>query len=249
MTKAVKTLDGWYCLHDLRKINWTAWKYATEEERQTAIKEFKELFAEWDVLEGEKEGSQALYKALGHKADLMFMFLRPTMEELADIETSLDKSKLGEFLIPTYSYISIVELAQHRPPKADVDPEQVPAIQERLKPILPKWEHMCFYPMSRRRQGEENWYTLENDKRAKMLHEHGMTGMQYKDKIKQIVTGSIGLDRWEWAVTLFAHEALQFKKIVYEMRFDEATARYGEFDDFYVGNYLPAEEIAVLFEI
>src|SRR5699024_6368239 len=241
MAEAVETMDGWYCLHDLRVIDWTSWKMATNEERETALKEFNQLLTDWESVEEQEKGSHAMYQTLGHKADVMFMFLRPTMEELAELETSINKSKLAEFLVPSYYYLSIVELAKYRPQKDGVDPERLPEVQKSLKPIVPKWNHMCFYPMSRRREGEENWYRLEKKERSRLLYEHSLTGRQYAGKVRQIITGSIGLDRWEWGVTLFAHDALQFKKIVYEMRFDEATARYGEFDDFYVGNYLPKE--------
>jgi hydrogen peroxide-dependent heme synthase len=244
MVEAVETMDGWCSLHDFRSIDWTAWKLASEMEREEAIHSLEKLMSKWEKVEEEKNGSQVLYKIVGQKADFMFMFLRPTMNELNDIETELNKSKMGEFLIPAHSYVSIIELAKYRPAKDGVDPETLPETQARLKPILPKWEHICFYPMDRRREGEENWYTLEKDVRGKLLYEHSKTGRKYAGKIKQFITGSIGLDDWEWGVTLFAHEPLEFKNIVYEMRFDEVSSRYGEFGEFFIGNYLPKEEIA-----
>lgn len=243
MVEAVETMDGWYCLHDLRTINWLKWKKATEKEREEAISEFEQLLSAWEDREDEKLGSHGVYQMLGHKADMMFMLLRPSMEELASLEKAIDISKLGEFLKRSYSYVSIVELAKYRPQQEGIDPETLPEVQKRLKPILPKWNHICFYPMSRKREEKNNWFTLEKKDRSKLLYEHSMTGRKYKGKVQQIITGSIGLDRFEWGVTLFAHEALQFKKIVYEMRFDEVTAKYGEFDDFYVGNYLGKESL------
>ncbi|HLR75426.1 MAG TPA: hydrogen peroxide-dependent heme synthase [Virgibacillus sp.] len=243
MVEAVETMDGWYCLHDLRVIDWSSWKMASSEERHLAVKEFEQLLTQWEEVEQQKNGSHVMYQAIGHKGDLMFMFLRPTMEELANIETEISKSRLGDYLVPAHSYLSIVELARYRPEKDGVDPETLPETQERLKPILPKWNYMSFYPMSRRRIGDENWYTLEKGARSKLLYEHSLTGRKYAGKVQQVITGSIGLDRFEWGVTLFAHDALQFKKIVYEMRFDEVTARYGEFDDFYVGNHLKKEAL------
>ncbi|WP_163969461.1 hydrogen peroxide-dependent heme synthase [Oceanobacillus halotolerans] len=244
MVEAVETMDGWYSLHDMRTIDWTSWKLATSEEREAAIKEFEHLLTKWEAVEEAKNGSHAMYKVVGQKADLLFMFLRPTMDELTDLETELNKSKLAEFLIPAHSYVSVVELGKYRPAKDGVDPETLPETQARLKPILPKWEHICFYPMDRRRQGDENWYTLEKKDRGKLLYEHSLTGRKYAGKVKQIITGSIGLDDWEWGVTLFAHDPLQFKKIVYEMRFDEVSSRYGEFGYFYVGNHLAKEDVA-----
>jgi len=249
MAETVETMDGWYCLHDLRTIDWTAWKMTSSEKRKSAITQFQSLLTEWEGVENQKNGSHAIYQAIGQSADFMFMFLRPTMKELADVETHLNKSTLAEFLIPTHSHFSIVELAKYRPQKDGVDPETLPETQKRLKPILPKWNHMSFYPMSRRRDGEDNWYTLEKDVRSKLLYEHSLTGRKYAGKVQQIITGSIGLDEWEWGVTLFAHNALQFKKIVYDMRFDEATARYGEFGEFYVGNYLEKEDLTTFLAV
>ncbi|HEX6594004.1 MAG TPA: hydrogen peroxide-dependent heme synthase [Bacillota bacterium] len=244
MVEAVETMDGWYSLHDLRTIDWTSWKYASQSERDEAIKSFEDLVTKWEAVEDEKKGSHAMYTVVGQKADLIFMFLRPTMEELNELETELGKSKFAEFLIPAHSYVSIIELAKYRDAQGGVDPETLPETQARLKPILPKWEHICFYPMNRRREGDENWYTLEKDVRGKLLYDHSLTGRKYAGKVKQFITGSIGLDDWEWGVTLFAHDPLQFKKIVYEMRFDEVSSRYGEFGEFFVGNLLKKEDIA-----
>ncbi|MBP1969821.1 chlorite dismutase [Virgibacillus natechei] len=249
MVEAVETMDGWYSLHDLRSIDWNSWKLASEEERKEAIDGFNELLAKWEAVEEEKQGSHVLYKVVGQKADLIFMFLRPTMDELTDIETEFNKSKFAEFLLPAHSYVSVVELSKYQPQKDGVDPETLPETQERLKPILPKWEHICFYPMDRRRVGEENWYTLEKSTRGKLLYEHSKTGRQYAGKVKQVITGSIGLDDWEWGVTLFAHDPLQFKKIVYEMRFDEVSSRYGEFGEFFIGNHLPREQIEAYLKV
>ena len=243
MVEAVETMDGWYSLHDLRTMDWASWKQVSQEERAQAVKEFEALISEWEQVEEDKRGSHVMYQVVGQKADLMFMFLRPTMEELTDLETAFNKTRLADFLIPAYSYVSVVELSKYRPQKDGVDPETLPETQERLKPILPKWNHMSFYPMDRRREGDDNWYTLEKGVRGKLLYEHSKTGRKYAGKVKQVITGSIGFDDWEWGVTLFAHDVLQLKKIVYEMRYDEVSARYGEFGAFFVGNYLAKEHL------
>lgn len=234
MTEAVETMEGWYCLHDLRSIDWKKWKKATEAERESALQSFKKLIAEWELVDENREGSHALYQAVGHKADLMFMFLRPTVEQLSDIETKIEKSKFGDFLLRKHSYLSVVELGKHRAPKG-VDLKASPRIRERLYPILPKWDYMSFYPMNRKRETDTNWFTLEQNERSKLLYEHSLTGRKYMENVRQVTTGSIGLDLWEWAITLFSNDALQLKKIVYEMRFDEASSRFGEFGDFYIG--------------
>ncbi|WP_186575895.1 hydrogen peroxide-dependent heme synthase [Aquibacillus kalidii] len=248
MPEAVETMDGWYCLHDLRKIDWSSWKRATQEERDEAVAELENLLTKWDKIEEDRQGSNAFYSIVGQKADLIFMFLRPTMEELSEVELELNKSKIAEFTIPTYSYVSIVELSKYMAKEGE-NPEDNPGVRARLKPRLPKWEHICFYPMDKRREGDDNWYMLPMDDRKKLMYEHGMTGRKYAGKIRQIITGSMGFDDWEWSVTLFAHDALDIKKLVYEMRFDVVSARYGEFGPFYVGNLLTTEGLSSYLQV
>ena len=247
MSEAAVTLDGWYCLHDFRTVDWTTWKMVPSEERQAAIHEFMALVDKWNTTQSEKNGSHALYTIVGQKADFMMMILRPTMEELNEIENEFNKSKLAEFTIPVHSYVSVVELSNYLP--AGEDPYQNPQILARLYPELPKAKHVCFYPMDKRRQGNDNWYMLPMEDRRNMMRSHGMIGRQYAGKVKQIITGSVGFDDYEWGVTLFSDDVLQFKKIVYEMRFDEVSARYGEFGSFFVGNLLDSDKLQNFFEI
>ena len=108
---------------------------------------------------------------------------------------------------------------------------------------------MSFYPMNKKRDGEDNWYTLPMDKRRELMKAHGLTGRKYAGKVQQMISGSIGFDDWEWGVTLFAQDPLQFKYLVYEMRFDEVSARYGEFGYFVVGSAIDQEGIAKVFEV
>jgi peroxiredoxin len=236
MSEAAKTLEGWYCLHDFRTINWEKWKYLSSEERQQITNEFVGLLTKWEATEARREGSHAFYSIVGQKADITMMILRPTMEEISEVENAFNKSSFAEYTIPTYSYVSVVELSNYLP--STVDPNESPEIQARLKPILPKAKHICFYPMNKRRDGNDNWYMLSMEERSSLMRVHGMIGRGYAGKIKQIISGSVGFDDWEWGVTLFADDILQFKKIVYEMRFDEVSARYGEFGSFFVGNLL-----------
>ncbi|KGP74191.1 hydrogen peroxide-dependent heme synthase [Pontibacillus yanchengensis] len=241
MPEAATTMEGWYCLHDLRTMDWTSWKQASSDERETAIHEFNQLLDKWKDTEDKKEGSHSLYTVVGQKADFIMMILRPTLEELNEIENEFNKTKLAEFTTKSYSYVSIVELSTYMAKGKDVDND--PEIQARLKPILPKWDYICFYPMDKRRDGEDNWYMLPMEERSKLMYSHGMIGRKYAGKVRQIITGSVGFDDWEWGVTLFAHDPLQFKKLVYEMRFDEVSARYGDFGSFYVGNLLKPEQL------
>ncbi|MHA6483131.1 hydrogen peroxide-dependent heme synthase [Paenibacillus sp. strain BS8-2] len=248
MSEAAQTLEGWYALHDFRSIDWTAWRQASVAERSKALDELHGFLAAWAQVEDEQTGSTAVYSIVGQKADFVFMHLRETLEELNDIETAFNKTTLASFTYPVHSYVSIVELSNYMAQPGS-DPMENPEIVARLKPILPKWKHICFYPMNKRRSGEDNWYMLGMDERKAMMRSHGMIGRQYAGKVKQIITGSVGFDNWEWGVTLFANDALQFKKLVYEMRFDEVSARFGDFGDFYVGNFLDGAKFDTLLKV
>ncbi|MBD7938773.1 heme-dependent peroxidase [Cytobacillus sp. Sa5YUA1] len=239
MNEAAKTLDGWYCLHDFRAIDWTTWKMISSDEREAAIHEFLSLVDKWNTTQAAEQGSHALYTIVGQKADFMMMLLRPTMEELNELENEFNKTKLAEYTVPTFSYVSVVELSNYMAGDSNEDPYQNPHVRSRLYPTLPQAKYVCFYPMDKRRQGEDNWYMLPMDQRRELMRSHGLIGRSYAGKVKQIITGSVGFDDYEWGVTLFSDDVLQFKKLVYEMRFDEVSARYGEFGAFYVGNLLP----------
>ncbi|MFG6495976.1 heme-dependent peroxidase [Fictibacillus sp. UD] len=241
MSEAAITLEGWYCLHDFRTMDWAAWKTLTSDQREYAINEFLTFLEKWENVEANKAGSHALYSIMGQKADFMMMLLRPTMEELNEIENAFNKTAFAQYTVKEYSYVSVVELSTYNP--QNESGEMDPMIKARLFPELPKWKHVCFYPMDKRRDGDDNWYMLPMEERKKMMYSHGMIGRGYAGKVKQIITGSVGFDDWEWGVTLFSNDMLQFKKLVYEMRFDEVSARYGEFGSFYVGNILTKEAV------
>ncbi|MFC5528554.1 hydrogen peroxide-dependent heme synthase [Cohnella yongneupensis] len=245
MSEAAQTLEGWYALHDLRSIDWEAWNAASAAEKDAALNDLLGLVADWQAVEDRKEGSLALYTVVGQKADLIFMHLRETLQELNDIENAFNRSAIGRFMKKAYSYVSVVELSNYMAAPG-VDPMQVPEIVARLKPILPKSNHICFYPMNKKRELQDNWYMLSMEDRKTMMRSHGMIGRGYAGKVKQVISGSVGFDDWEWGVTLFADDALQFKKLVYEMRFDEVSARFGEFGAFYVGNLLTGDALTKL---
>ncbi|MEF3307063.1 hydrogen peroxide-dependent heme synthase [Paenibacillus sp. GYB003] len=241
MSEAVQTLEGWYALHDFRAIDWNAWKRLSADERTKAEDELQTMLSEWNGIEQQKKGSTAFYSIVGQKADFVFMHLRETLDELNELENAFNKSAFAQYTIPVYSYVSVVELSSYMA-KPGIDPMEDPEVAARLKPILPKTKHICFYPMNKRRSGEDNWYMLSMEERRGFMRSHGMIGRSYAGRVKQIITGSVGLDDWEWGVTLFADDPLTFKKLVYEMRFDEASARFGEFGAFYVGNLLDADK-------
>ncbi|MGG3182714.1 hydrogen peroxide-dependent heme synthase [Priestia megaterium] len=247
MNQSVQTLDGWNCLQVFYKLNWKTWKLLPSDERQVAIDEFIKMKEKWHITQHKKEGSYGVFQITGHKADIMLMFLRSNMEELNDIEISFNKTKLAEHMIPANSYVSVVELSNYL--AKGENPYENPEIQARLYPILPDTEYICFYPMNKRRQENDNWYVLPIEERNQMMRSHSMIGRSYAGKVKQIILGSVGLDDFEWGVALFADDVLQFKKLIYEMRFDEVSARYGEFGSFFVGQTLSKEKITRLLHI
>ncbi|MDP5272581.1 hydrogen peroxide-dependent heme synthase [Chengkuizengella axinellae] len=248
MSEAASTLEGWYALHDFRAIDWNAWKSLSPEERKQAEDEYLSFIHDWTITEEKKQGSTALYSIVGQKADFVVMHLRETLEELNELENAFNKTTFAQFTIPTYSYVSVVELSNYMA-QGDGDPMQNPEIVARLKPTLPKANHLCFYPMNKRREGNDNWYMLSMEERRGMMRSHGMIGRKYAGKVKQIITGSVGFDDWEWGVTLFADDALQFKKLVYEMRFDEVSARFGEFGEFFIGNLVDKDKLLKMLEV
>ncbi|QPC47765.1 hydrogen peroxide-dependent heme synthase [Mangrovibacillus cuniculi] len=247
MAEAAQTLDGWYSLHDFRTMDWVSWKALTADERGNAIAEYQAFLEKLDETQTEGKGSHAFYSIVGQKADIMLMILRPTMKELNVLENEFNKLTIAEYLLPSGSYVSVVELGNYMP--SEGDPYENPYVRERLYPELPKAEHVCFYPMDKKREGNDNWYMLDMEDRKSMMRSHGMIGRQYAGKVKQIITGSVGFDDYEWGVTLFADDVLQFKKLVYEMRFDEVSARYGLFGSFFVGTLLTPQELPTFLNI
>ncbi len=237
MSEPVQTLEGWYAHHDFRTIDWASWKLMSEAERKEAIDELLGLMEEWQKTEAAHQGSSGMFSILGHKADLLFLHFRPTLDELLELETALNKTILANVMLPSYSYVSVVELSNYVASDRN-DPETEAYIQRRLKPIIPDKSHICFYPMNKRREAGQNWYTLPMDQRREMMISHGMIGRKYAGKVIQVICGSVGLDDWEWGVTLYADDPVTFKKLIYEMRFDEVSAKYSEFGTFLVGRKL-----------
>ncbi|MGP4108240.1 hydrogen peroxide-dependent heme synthase [Virgibacillus sp. L01] len=247
MVESVTTFDGWYTLHDFRTINWEKWQEATEDERNNALNEFNNLLSGWQTVEDNQEGSHALYSIVGQKADLMFMVLRPTMKDLDKLESQFNKTALAHYTQPVYSYVSIIEKSSYTKP--ETDPYKDPAMLKKLYPTIPKTKYICFYPMSKLRGEINNWFTLPKKERGRMMFDHIATSKPYTEDVKRIITGAIGFDDYEWGVSLFCDDPLKFKKLIYDTRFDEVSAKYAIFGTFYIGNYLPKEEINTYFEV
>lgn len=183
-----------------------------------------------------KQGNQVVAVAmLGHKADVGLMALGPNLWQLREFQTQVQAAGLE----PVTSYVSLTELSEYA---AGIPDEMKRA---RLFPQLPPegkraW---CFYPMSKRRAADHNWYALGFEERKELMRAHGAVGRQFHGRILQLVTGSTGLDDWEWGVTLFGVHPDDLKDCVYRMRFDEASTHYAEFGPFYTGMVAEMEEV------
>ena len=257
------TLEGASMLHQMLRVRWTAWKQLTPAERAEIAREAAEALAE---MERQANGQSAAFSLLGHKGDLILLHFRRSFEELNQVERRLAGLRLWDFLEPSSSYLSVVELGLYESSLktygglaergiAPFSAEWTAAIEEvmarqreamapRLYPDMPPHKYLCFYPMDRKRGELKNWYRLPMAERQRQMHEHGMVGRRYAGEVKQIISGSIGFDDWEWGVDLFADDPLVFKKLIYEMRFDEVSADYALFGTFYVGIRCPATGLA-----
>ena len=207
----------------------------------------------------------ALYSQLGHKGDLMLIHFRDSLEELNRVELALARTPLYDFLELRHSYVSVVELGLYESSRKTYEAATAKgfeafstewnaeiasslaraseAMKPRLFPSVPEAKYLCFYPMDRKRGETVNWYTVTFAERQRMMHEHGMIGRRYAEHVKQIISGSIGMDDWEWGVDLFADDPVVFKKLIYEMRFDEVSAVYALFGQFFIGVRLPVEKL------
>lgn len=244
MSQAPQTLEGWYALHDIRAFDWTSWKRLDPDEQKVIAEEAIEFFQRCERVEDADEGSSALYAVPGHKGDLFILHLRETVDELVNLELAFSQTRLADFTRPTYSFLSVTELSQYLAgDDSRENPQYQAHIARRLRPEIPPARYMSFYPMDKKRDVGENWYSLPMEERQNMMASHGQIGRSYRGQVQQMITGSIGFDDWEWGVTLYSDDPLPLKKIVHEMRFDEASAKYGLFGSFYIGLRLPAEEL------
>ncbi len=260
------TLEGSWVLHQMFRVRSKDWRSVPQDRRNQIL---DSAVSALSPLENRRDAGHpnqtAIFSLLGHKGDLLFLHFRNSLEQLHQAEYALNQLELSEYLEPTHSYLSVVELGlyessaktygqlsekglePHTPEwnqgVAEVIERQGAAMGSRLYPEIPSGKYICFYPMDRKRAEEKNWYQVPMAERQRMMHEHGMIGRRYADSVRQIITGSIGFDDWEWGVDLFADDPLVFKKLIYEMRFDEVSAVYALFGTFYVGVRLPVSNL------
>jgi peroxiredoxin len=247
------------------RLRRAAWRALPDAEKSAIATEAATALA---ALEQHSRGQSAIFSLLGHKGDLMFIHFRESFADLNQAELKLANLRLSDYLEPTTSYLSIIELSLYESTVkvykalvergiephsdewkreiADTLARQKEAMRPRLYPEIPPHRYACFYPMDRRRGEDQNWYTLPIEERARQMGEHGLVGRRYAGDVKQIITGSIGFDDWEWGVDLFAEDPLVFKKLIYEMRFDHVSAVYALFGQFYVGIRVRAAQLGKL---
>jgi len=248
MVEPPQTDEGWYVLHDFRTVDWDAWREAPERERERAIEEGVEYLEAHESVADAPEGGSGVFSVIGDKADLLIMHMRPTLDDLSRAERQFEQTALAGYTEQPTSYVSVTEVSGYTTDayfedEAEMDEGLRRYMDSKIKPDVPDDEFVCFYPMSKRRGEEKNWYDLPFDERAEMMSSHGEKARKWGGKIKQIISASSGLDDWEWGVTLFGEDPVEFKNIVYELRFDEASSVYGEFGPFYVGRRFPPSDL------
>jgi chlorite dismutase len=268
MAEEIKTLvplEGWHVFHLYYSIDHSQWSILSEQEQREAKTQLTELVQE---IRSHKDTQLLTFAVATPKADIGFMLITPDLQDANAFEKRLSLSLGIDILHPVYSYLSQTERSEYTTSTEQYAKETLIAqqgleegseeyekaieefetrmehyVQHRLYPILPEWPIICFYPMSKRRLGQDNWFSLEYETRRKLMGGHAKTGRQYSGKILQLISGSTGLDEHEWGVTLLAHDTFYIKEIVYKMRFDEVSAKYGEFGDFYIGMNLQLNDL------
>lgn len=256
--------QGWHCLHLYYRVEYGQWQLLGRDEQQAAKTNLASLVQEVRAM----ESTQLLtLSVVTPKADFGFMLITPDLHDANKIEKQLTLSLGADVLTPVYSYLSLTEESEYTTSEEEYGDslvseqkiergsekfeESMQAFRERMKhyrqdrvyPTLPDWPVVCFYNMNKRRGEQRNWYALPSDERRNLMKGHAMIGRQFAGKVKQLITGSTGVDDAEWGVTLFARDTFQIKAIVYQMRFDTVSAEYGEFGEFFVGIQLPLDEL------
>lgn len=241
-----ETLEGWYALHQIFSI--------LPGETPPQVEATQALASDAE------DGWTRVVRLIGSKSDYLVMHFRSSLDGIGEAQAQLSAQPVVRQLRLDYSFLSVTEAGLYHvtaklareavarggsvgdetytkalAERAAAERESA-HVRRRLYPSIPEgMEYVSFYPMSKRRETGQNWYTLTLDERSRLMYAHGLTGRRYAGRVMQVISGAIGLDAWEWGVTLFARDPLDFKRLVTEMRFDEASAKYAEFGDFYVG--------------
>lgn len=257
-------VEGLYVVHLYYTVDHGLWQSLSPEEQREAKTRFASTVQQ---IQSHPRTQLLTFSVLTPKADLGFMLLTPDLHDANRFEKALSLSLGSDILQPVYSYLSMTELSEYTTPESDFkaqllrefpdeqSPEFIAKLEEwkarmakynedRLYPnMATDWPVICFYPMSKLRNDVNNWYHLDHKARFELMQGHARIGRQWHGKVRQLITGSTGLDLMEWGVTLLAHDAYHIKGIVYQMRFDEVSSKYAEFGDFYIGLQLPVQEL------
>lgn len=254
---------GWHCTHLFYRFDRSRLRNLGTSEMSDGCRSFMA------ALDPAHEGAPARLQTFitsGHKADFGVLLMDADPLVIDRAHHRLMSGPLGPAIRPVWSFVSMTEVSEYLPSVeqygrrlqgegAAPDSEDYQGKlrqyekrleimrRQRLTPDLPSWPAFCFYPMSKRRDPDANWFLLDFAERERLMGEHGETGMKFAGKVTQLVTAAMGLDDWEWGVTLWARNPEFLKDIVYRMRFDEASARYAQFGPFYVGYQTPAGDI------
>lgn len=249
-----ETLEGWYALHQIYTCEMGGVDQTDTESVDAVARRARAAIPK------SSDGWSVVVSLIGSVADLMVIHFRPTLDAVGLAQRGFDATARSIGLSLEYSFLSVTEaglyhltakLAQEAVARGGAVGDEIYAAQmaekvateresehvrKRLYPPLPaSMPYICFYPMSKRRDAGQNWYTLSLEERSRLMQAHGTTGRRYAGRVQQIITGAIGFENWEWGVTLFAKDPLDIKRLVTDMRFDEVSARYAEFGDFFVG--------------
>jgi peroxiredoxin len=253
-----ETLEGWYVLHQIFSVD----PQGTTSEAALSTQ-----------LPSTTDGWSAAVQLIGSRSQLMVIHCRANLDDLGDAERAWSRTPISPSLHLDYSFLSVTEaglyhltaqlsreaLARGGKPgdeayvaeltRRSAEERESPHVRRRLYPPIPAdMPYVCFYPMNKRRDTGQNWYTLSLDERSRLMQSHGTTGRRYAGRVVQVISGAIGFDAWEWGVTLFAKDPLDFKKLVTDMRFDEVSAKYADFGDFYVGKLIQPSALGTLVE-
>ena len=255
---------GWHFLHLFYRVDRSRLGELSTAQREQGLEELRRILGARDP--GGPEQLQC-FAVPGHKADFGIIMAGPDLRGVHDVQMSVQACSLGPALLPSYSFYSITEISEYVPDaeqygqvlrdREGLDPESSvyktkvsayaerlgPMNRQRLYPVFPSWPCLCFYPMSKMRSAQENWYLLPFEARSELMSAHARSGIKFAGKVSQLITASTGLDDWEWGVTLWGRNPTYLKDIVYTMRFDESSAKYGLFGEFYFGYILPPEEL------
>ncbi|MDG1853815.1 MAG: heme-dependent peroxidase [Verrucomicrobiales bacterium] len=264
-TSPIVPTEGWHVIHLFYQIDHTQWSLLSEEEQLKAKTDLSILIQE---IRSAPKTQLLSFSIVTPKADIGFMLLTDDLHLANTFEKQLTLALGPDILTPSFSYLSMTETGDYMTTEEEYSDNTLKSDRkltegsedyetalndfkshmakysnDKLYPNMPDWPVFCFYSMAKRRGESFNWYALPFEERKRLMAEHGKVGRQWAGKIRQLITGSVGLDDSEWGVTLFANNSYDIKGIVYKMRYDEVSVKYAEFGDFYIGLQLPLDQL------